>query len=875
MQDFIFIPRTEAHSMRWDELLPPLQHAVRDLLIHLDGAVKEADQHHADYDKSKIEHSLASCFLVYGGRGTGKTTVLLSAKDAVNKNSSNFFVHSKANKDDTLRQDAETSAGELIKKGVIWLDVLDIESMPPHTNLLTTLLIRVRNSLDMDGFKSNTRETSILEEGTDSARQQLDQLIKDATVMWEDIHEHTTREISSRQIYAVETYADFKRRFREAMKKLCEELGRRNGRNDGYHPIILPIDNIDRSTEHLYNIVKLAQMVDSPNLWLILAGDREDIETFLERAYWKELISMDMGGGGIGKKALGDEDEALVMARRQASAASHKLLPPSHRIEVNLVKPGETLNFCASSNNDSNKHTIYDLLEIITLPNFGYGHEITFVELFDAKEHVVCDTNTHQNKTVMIEINDTKSNSEILIVELTKKQKNELDKKHLTQSARTGLQLPARCVLDLWQLAYWAVNDNKNDDEKNESLRAEKVARTMLRNLISESNVSSKTGQMLQNKIIGRNFDGATILNFHEPNPYLNISYLQALEAEFRLGSQALPANKQIVYSVKSSLSVRGEPSLVIFSLEDNIVNKNIANKIHDDINNELPPLVGGWLSILYDIVLYSKKSWVRNARSTKIYLPLVSTMHKVSRTCFKDKKTSVTLFWPMPDWIILLEYDIFRQRWGNFKTGIFNKLSTNEFDRNDRFQLTLAVGWISCVIDTFHAFSPYGWVDKHGEMQESEWLAATILKSSNWSNDGICADEDRVMKAAADLYSRIMNNDANHERVILNKEGVIFMRDWLEQKLPLLLSHLYVPMNDTNSSKRLNRVMKYLEGTQLAMYWKNNWVFMLADIEKDLAEVFGVEPKTSAENSASRRADYLKNMGSFADMHHFFKKGD
>ena len=41
----------------------------------------------------------------------------------------------------------------------------------------------------------------------------------------------------------------------------------------------------------------------------------------------------------------GGEDEALVMARRQANSTAQKLWPANHRIEVNFVRPEETLSF--------------------------------------------------------------------------------------------------------------------------------------------------------------------------------------------------------------------------------------------------------------------------------------------------------------------------------------------------------------------------------------------------------------------------------------------------------------------------------------------------------------------------------------------------
>lgn len=71
-----FFSRPEAHPMQWATLMPPIKRAVRDLLVRIEGATsKEINK----------DGALANCFLIYGERGTGKTTVLLSAKYACEK----------------------------------------------------------------------------------------------------------------------------------------------------------------------------------------------------------------------------------------------------------------------------------------------------------------------------------------------------------------------------------------------------------------------------------------------------------------------------------------------------------------------------------------------------------------------------------------------------------------------------------------------------------------------------------------------------------------------------------------------------------------------------------------------------------------------
>lgn len=63
-------------------------------------------------------------------------------------------------------------------KHIVWLEPLDLEPLPRTTNLLTTLLTRVRNALDAgDGPHAAARDrlssASIYEEAGDDARQLL------------------------------------------------------------------------------------------------------------------------------------------------------------------------------------------------------------------------------------------------------------------------------------------------------------------------------------------------------------------------------------------------------------------------------------------------------------------------------------------------------------------------------------------------------------------------------------------------------------------------------------------------------------------------------------------------------------------------------
>jgi hypothetical protein len=87
IDDYRFFPRADAHRTCWGDLLLPVRGAVRELLMRVSGAVdKVKESHHDDSD----EDDIANCFLVYGERGTGKTTVLLNVAEAIDNNTKFF-----------------------------------------------------------------------------------------------------------------------------------------------------------------------------------------------------------------------------------------------------------------------------------------------------------------------------------------------------------------------------------------------------------------------------------------------------------------------------------------------------------------------------------------------------------------------------------------------------------------------------------------------------------------------------------------------------------------------------------------------------------------------------------------------------------------
>lgn len=943
---YIFSPRPDAYDMDWESLLPPVRKAVRDLLLRLDGAARMVEENIRDKENNKPKMTTANCFLVHGDRGTGKTTVLLSAKRACNRNLKDafftFFDKEKFKEilhdeiQEKVYSDAKNSTEKL--QDIVWLDLLDLEPLPPKTNLLTTVLTRVRNALyPSDTEDSSIEATSILEERADSARHKLDLLIKDAALMWEDIEETDTRSRANRQVAAADIYSKFQKNFRKAMDALTQELAHRSATGKSHVQIVLPIDNIDRSTEHLYSIVKLAQMVSCHRFWLVLAGDRQDVETFLERAYWKELIRIGKeGAGATGKTGIGGEDEALVMARRQAAAASHKLLPPSHRVEVGLVSAEETLNFKPSnmSGNDKNISELLGAVRLVTeaqvkkekdeeeerqarerkireseTPNTtdkkAGNHSkndqlhLELIDLFYAQrlmqDIIQLDNNAERkdeaqshsaegagnavkNDTTATQTDnnsaseDTKKNASTESGTSTIK----LKEPYLTDAAQLGLRLPARGVLDLWQLTYWVTTDPTIEEHR----RAETIARTMLRNVITESNIPSEIGRLLQEQVIRRTHQDGTLLDFEGTKLVFEDPeiYDKLLEVS-RVLSQDFTLPKHLYYPLEN-------PDVVQSWLEVNqIKTLNLRLKYYPYRQQKeepefilLPDLVAAWLTILHDTLVWgAEDSDVIGVEPPTLRPDIVLSKHWAVKNQNNVIVESVHS-WPSPGWPSFIAHDVFSQFWNRFLKKFEDDRLPNSLSKEEIPARLLVAGWVLCVLETFLTYGKiWGWECPEDKLTKINNCISSIKLSLLMGVQGsdkekteklIKITEIKVMKAASCAYKALTSETSGED--YRAHEVRRTMREWLEWELPYLLSHLFVPIPipKGSSTTRANEIMnnELFSKSSLGVTWKNYLPFIQANLGCELGKMYSNQYTIYQSFEPFNDLDTLDKLNSQAD---------
>jgi len=97
--------------------------------------------------------------------------------------------------------------------------------------------------------------------------------------------------------------------------------------------------------------------------------------------------------------------------------------------------------------------------------------------------------------------------------------------------------------------------------------------------------------------------------------------------------------------------------------------------------DDELPPLVGAWMAVLYDILTLENRTATMPPISSKFIKANTVAVWSEARISNSDDvlKPADWNRWPMPNWGTFQSYDVFRQRWNGFLESL--KLDSNNFD--------------------------------------------------------------------------------------------------------------------------------------------------------------------------------------------------
>ncbi|WP_375745219.1 hypothetical protein NR800_10720 [Corallococcus interemptor] len=815
-------PIPEAKAYRWDELLPPTQDALRDLIAWLRAACDTSTQPNQD------EH-LSTSLLISGERGTGKTTVLLSAAQAL-QDWRTFLYGSRKLEDVKPELDPLAQLFQDIEKRVIWLDPLDLEPLHADANLLATFLVRVSAALgqsetggSVHGGTSSSH-SSLLEESAEEAWGQLDRLVQDATLMWEAIRSTDDRTRAELQIKSSDTFTDFQPHFRMAMEEVSRTLSiPRFGSAGGPQVLlVLPIDNVDRSIDHLYSIVKLTRMVSSRRIWFVLAAGAEEFQLFMERSFQKELITL--GQTGIGASG---EAESIAIARRQAATTLRRALPPSYRIELDTVSPDRAWWYPygpGDQTHDSDaRPSLHKLLDGLKLPHrkeSSRGEQLEhFSALFDIHKRLDGEVSKAYHESLQVNEQDThlreKSKDADRSLEEqspTPQEGQKIEAPVLTYAARLALSIPARTLQDLWHALYreWR---RQEDDGGEAGDGAVTVATLMLRRAIDESDLPAWASEQLHNRIIRRNnrhkifldLTGQPVRKDKRTTLADVVEWPRWEEEEVRLdGSRNWKKDLSSSRVLSRQLHLRRFGDLILRLDDLESPGRSVP----------LPPDVAGWFMLLHDVLMLSEEEeprvLVETASAQEMTPDLVVTLHElwVEHSAL-EPHVQIEFPWTLPRWETYFDFMLFTVQW---KAALFR--AKKAFARTDRSHLRFA--------ESCFRFVQAAWVDNLCSIagpQRGKWdWKGTLFASDALTEQGgietnpLEAYEQRVRRHVGEFYRFVQAECRHYDRSWIGGQ-------WLEESLPLFMLPEFAPspllsrllawdgggMNDTGWNSLLN----------------------------------------------------------------------
>ncbi|WP_164016506.1 hypothetical protein [Pyxidicoccus trucidator] len=789
-------PRPEAMALSWKELLAPTQAAMEELIHWLTGALGESRTRRtgaSDASPPTVHEQLATSVLIAGDRGFGKTTLLLTLAEALHQPAR--FLLSQAAADAELSSSGRISAAEshplyrplhLLGEHLVMLTPLDMEPLPAEANLLATLLVRVRDALNVaPSSKGRERLASpvLLEEGADEPWSQIDQLVREATFMWEDIpvQGQDPRQRAEYQLRSAELFASFQGRFYKAIDAVARHLARRRFGydSDSAHEgvmLVLPIDNVDRSIQHLHLILKLTRMVASRRLWFLLAAGRQEFQLFLERTFQKELAD-----SGRLLQSANRNDQTLAIARRQAAAAMRRVLPQTHRIEIRSLTAREVWDFHAPASllgERQGSKPLGALLAEIPLPGrerpTGPGEPIpprrSFAALFDLREWL------HPGSTLQV------APAEPLF----------------TDAARLALTMSARTALDLWQAVRKGCSRSRQREQVPTSGREEDgnqgpaacsrltlggdepaitVSHQMLLMAIDESDLPSWASEQLLHRLIRCDVRKRTVLDLTGmPIRRLKRTALaDALDVPPLEGHGARAPGARVL---RSELHLRHfqDAILQLHDLE------NPARSV------PLPSNVAGWFMLLHDLLIRTEEQRVLNLQVMPLDVApeLVVSQHEARLE--KDFLFELNLWWIPPEWETFIDFAIFTHQWKECfiepRLAVLQQAwvhERGEETRNSCLRLILAA-WVDNVCSVAGR-QRGGW-----QLPLTSTSSATSLEEYTGAVESY---EQDVARHVLTLFQECRDARLHHDRARIAWR-------WLRYSLPLMLQPEFLPASVT-----------------------------------------------------------------------------
>jgi hypothetical protein len=313
--------RSEAQPARFDQLDQDQKAAFSRIVRCLADATTENGNGPQPHNSSR--HSRT--FFLDGGRGSGKTTTLLTVRAETESANSEARVV-----DPTLIE---------LRRRLVWLEPLDLEAFPSDGNIFNAVLARLEQASGSKSF-ANDRPRGLLETNGEHHDMMLEvqRLALDVAVGWEGNLGHRRGHLDP-NTYAIEVQRaehariDLPARF----ARLVEHLASLSSPGSP-KLFVLPIDDADLGPVACRNFLRTIRALLAPHLFIVVLGELDSFIEVLTLGLTADLAK-------VAHPASLDRKEFETRCTDRATELMRKYFPPAQRTRLSYLSPSDLINF--------------------------------------------------------------------------------------------------------------------------------------------------------------------------------------------------------------------------------------------------------------------------------------------------------------------------------------------------------------------------------------------------------------------------------------------------------------------------------------------------------------------------------------------------
>lgn len=675
--------RPEAQTFDYNRLTDSQKAAVERILNILKEAQAELNNHKNEKYPiddfpglfSVPEKNSSRVLLLSGGRGSGKTSVLYSLlkflhdrdeKCDERENSDESPDCNKKSKDSKKKEQEFLKKCHEVNKRFIWLQPLEMETLPQSTNLLAAILNRIDEAVcRFRGPHPKTHQSPSayspyqLNHDEHDVMLAFSELQKDVALAWDGNIEKRAANVDP-DLYAVEVLrAEHKRlKLNDRIKECLDNLHKlfiKPCTRGSEHLFVLPIDDFDLNPHRCLELIQLIRILNVPRLFTFILGDIWLIRNFMNFKYFQSIETSGANQGSILSNIRYDECE---LAHNLSGGANRKLFVPANIISLKRMESNEVYEFRPTANAENKLEDYLEAIELNDI-NTAYCEEeektYCFGNLKIKKQHDLFNQNVNK------------------LIEDEKHESEEGNKEEYFYIRNVLYKLFPRHAQDLCLKLAQDARDfslkTENDNEQNYLTHAKRIYKARIR---QERGLTTRSSIFL-NGILQKNFEG----NHRLDSSAIDLVYTYGQPLVFQNSKTAIKIVNPEDWYVKLTHPLKSSGTQGV--TEEVILNEQTAAAlifVHDLLAFSNPTrIVGDNLLLKNGPPLWAYTQWPFGSDDRPIKVP-----------------------WHFPPWQTMFECDLLRKCWNRVWKWSADFTKKTENNADDILANVLVYFWLRII---------------------------------------------------------------------------------------------------------------------------------------------------------------------------------